>query len=104
MASLVCPKCKSHISGFDLFCMKCGYTITPEERERLEKELEEQIASDEAKKQALHEEKMKHQHKHLLQKKLDRFSFKFLHVNLDVVTVSIIAVLLLIIVAVLMLM
>jgi uncharacterized Zn finger protein (UPF0148 family) len=98
MASLVCPKCKSHLSGFDLFCMKCGYTITPEERIRLEKELEEQIASDEARKLALHEEKMKQQ-KHPLQKKLDKLSYRFLHVRLDFVIVFVVAIFLLIIAA-----
>jgi len=104
MASLVCPKCKSHISGFDLCCMKCGYAITPEERIRLEKELEEQIASDEARKLALHEEKMKHQQKHPLQKKLDKLSYQFLHVRLDIVIVFVVAVFLLIIAVIFMLM
>jgi len=104
MASIICPNCKTEVSEYDLVCLNCGHTITPEEREKLVKEHEELIAREAAEKQALHEAEMKSQHKHRLQKKLDRYSVKFLHVTLDVVTVSIIAVILLIIAAIFMLM
>ena len=102
MASLVCPVCKSHISDFDLCCLKCGYIITPEERIRLVKEREEQIAHDLEMKKVLHEEKMKHRNKHRLQKQLDKFSFRFLHVRLDLIIVFVIAILLLFISAIFM--
>ena len=39
MTSIICPKCKSHISEYDLICLNCGYSITQEEREVLVKEV-----------------------------------------------------------------
>lgn len=104
MTSIFCPKCKSHISDFDLVCLKCGYTITPEEREQLLKEHEELLARKAEAKRAMHEEEMKLKHKHRIQKKLDRFSFRALGVTLDVVTVFVIALILIAVVTVLMLM
>lgn len=104
MTSILCPKCKSHISDFDLVCLNCGYTITPEEREQLVKEREELLARKAEAKRAAHEEEMKLKHKHRIQKKLDRLSFGVLGVTLDVVTVFVVALILIAIVTILMLM
>jgi len=104
MTSIICPKCKSHISEFDLVCLNCGHTVTPEERELLVKEQEELFAREEEAQRAAHEAEMKLKHKHRIQKKLDRLSFGVLGVTLDVVTVFVIALILIAIVTVLMLM
>jgi len=44
MTSISCPNCKSHISEWDVICLKCGYSVTPEERELFVKEQEAILA------------------------------------------------------------
>jgi hypothetical protein len=74
MSSVTCPKCKSHISEFDLICLNCGFSVTPEIREELVKERELQIAREAEMRKAAREEKLKQHHGHPLLKKLNRFS------------------------------
>jgi hypothetical protein len=104
MTSIICPKCKSHISEWDVICLKCGHSVTPEERVKLVKEQEELIVREHAEKMSTHEAHLRHQHQHQMQMKLDKLSVGIFHVNLDVMTVFIISVFLLFIAALLMLM
>ena len=46
MTSIICPKCKSHISEWDVNCLNCGITITQELREQLSKEQQKQRLKD----------------------------------------------------------
>jgi uncharacterized Zn finger protein (UPF0148 family) len=79
MTSETCPKCKSHISEFDLICLNCGFTVTPEIREELVKEREQQDALELEKQRLAHEEKLKMHHGHPLLRKMNRFSQHRLH-------------------------
>ena len=74
MTSVTCPKCKSHISEFDLICLNCGFTVTPEIREELVKEKERQDALEAEKQRLAHEKKLKMHHGHPLLTKMNRFS------------------------------
>lgn len=74
MTSVTCPKCKSHISEFDLICLNCGFTVTPEIREELVKEREQQDALELERQRLAHEEKLKVHHGHPLLRKMNRFS------------------------------
>lgn len=104
MTSIICPKCKSHISEWDVICLKCGYSVTPEEREHLVKEQEALLAREAEQERQAHEAEMKLKHRHRIQKRFDRFTVGLFGVTIDVVTVFIIAVILLAAVSVLMLM
>jgi len=103
MTSIICPKCKSHISEWDVICLKCGYSVTPEERELLVKEHEALAHQAELEQQA-HEAEMKLKHRHRLQKRFDRFTVGMFGVSIDIVAVFIIGLILLAAVTVLMLM
>lgn len=100
MTSIICPKCKGHISEWDVICLACGHSVSPEERKILVKEQEELQAREHAEKMAAHA----HPHKPALsfQMKLDRLSVALLHANIDVVSVFIISIFLLAMAALLM--
>lgn len=104
MTSIICPKCKGHISEWDVICLNCGHTVSPEERKILVKEQEELHAREHAERMAAHRAHLKHHHSHNLQMRLDKFSVGLFHTTFDVVTVFLISVLLLIITAWLMMM
>ncbi len=104
MTSINCPKCKSHISEWDVICLKCGHTLTPEEREQLVKQQEELAAYDTELKSSAYEKEMKLKPRHHLQKKLDKFLVDTFGVTIDVITVFIVALILLAAAAVFMLM
>jgi uncharacterized Zn finger protein (UPF0148 family) len=104
MTSIICPKCKGHISEWDVICLNCGHTVSPEERKVLVKEHEEIMAHEHELKMAAHQAHLKHHHSHNLQMRLDKFSVGVFHTTFDVVTVFLISVLLLIITAWLMMM
>lgn len=104
MTSIICPKCKSHISEWDVICLKCGYSVTLEEREQLVKENEALTAHQAELENQSHEAEMKLKHRHRLQKRFDRFMVGTLGVTIDVITVFIIGLILLAAVTVLMLM
>ncbi len=74
MTSVTCPKCKSHISEFDLICLNCGFTVTPEIREELVKQREQQDALELERQRLAHEEKLKMHHGHPLLRKMNHFS------------------------------
>lgn len=103
MTSIICPKCAGHISEWDVICLACGHSVTPEERERLVKEQEALLTRESELKHEAHEAEMKLRHRHRLQKRFDRFTVGLFGVTIDVVTVFIIAVILLAAVSVLML-
>lgn len=101
MTSIVCPKCKSKITVWDINCLNCGYHISNEDRAMQAKEQEELYARKKAEKIAAHARS--HKHAHTFQMKLDRLSLGLLHANIDVVSVFIISIFLLAIAALLML-
>ena len=104
MTSITCPKCNSHISEWDVICLKCGHSVTPEERELLVKEQEAMLAGETGLTREAHEREMKLKHRHRLQKRLDRFTLGVFGVTADVLTVFVIAIILLAAVSLLMLM
>lgn len=103
MTSIICPKCKSHISEWDVICLKCGYSVTPEEREQLVKEQEAILARQAELDQLAHEAEMKLKHRHRLQKRFDRFTVGTFGISIDIVAVFIIGFILLAAATVLML-
>lgn len=104
MTSIICPKCKSHISEWDVICLKCGYSVTPEERELLVKEHEALIAHQAELESQAHEAEMKLKHHHRLQKKFDRFTVATFGISIDIIAVFIVGLMLMAAVTVLMLM
>ena len=104
MTSIICPKCKGHISEWDVICLSCGHSVSPEERKILVKEQEELHAREHAESMAAHQAHLKHHHPHHLQVMLDKFSVGVFHTTFDVVTVFFISVILLIVAAILMMM
>lgn len=102
MTSIICPKCKGHISEWDVICLNCGHSVSPEERKILVKEQEELHAREHELKMAAHQTHLKHHHQHQLQMRLDKFSIGVFHTTFDIVSVFFISVFLLIIVALLM--
>ena len=101
MTSIICPKCKSHISEYDLICLNCGYSITQEEREKLVKEVLDSQESVEE--NAAHQQALKHQHELKIEKKLNKVSLGFFKVGFAEMVVPLVIILLIIIVAVIML-
>ena len=102
MTSVTCPKCKSHISEFDLVCLNCGFTVTPEIREELVIEREQQLAREAEKQRLAHEENLKRQHRHPVLKYLNQFSLKLFKIGWAEMVVPVIIILLIIITIVLM--
>ena len=102
MTSIICPKCKGHISEWDVICLNCGHSVSPEERKILVKEQEELYAREHELKMAAHQAHLKHHRPHQLQMRLDKFSIGVFHTTFDIVSVFFISVFLLIIVALLM--
>jgi len=102
MKSITCPKCRSHISEWDVICLNCGFTITPEERELLVKEQEKQSSDDSFIGSSPHVRVLKHQHSHKIQKKLNEISFGLFKVGWAELSVPIIIFLLIIIFIILM--
>lgn len=102
MTSIICPKCKGHISEWDVICLNCGHSVSPEERKILVKEQEELHAREHELKMAAHQAHLKHHRPHQLQMRLDKFSIGVFHTTFDIVSVFFISVFLLIIVALLM--
>ena len=102
MTSIICPKCKGHISEWDVICLNCGHSVSPEERKILVKEQEELHAREHELKMATHQAHLKHHRPHQLQMRLDKFSIGVFHTTFDIVSVFFISVFLLIIVALLM--
>lgn len=103
MTSIICPKCKSHISEWDVICLKCGYSVTPEERELLVKEQEAILARQAEQEHQAHEAEMKLKHRHRLQKRFDRFTVGTFGISIDIVAVFIVGLILLAAATVLML-
>ena len=101
MTSIICPVCKSHVSEWDVTCLNCGHSVTPEERKRLLREQEELQAREHSEKMAAHHRL--NNHRHSFQVRMDRFSIGLLHLNLDVVFVFLVSILLAALVVVLML-
>jgi uncharacterized Zn finger protein (UPF0148 family) len=104
MTSISCPNCKSHISEWDVICLKCGYSVTPEERELLVKEQEAILARQAEQERQAHEAEMKLKHRHRLQKRFDRFTVGTFGISIDIVAVFVIGVILLAAATVLLLM
>ena len=104
MTAITCPNCKGHISEWDVICLKCGHTVTPEEREKLVKEPEALLAHQNELRHEEHEAEIKLKHRHRLQKRFDRFTVGTFGVSIDIVAVFIIGLILLAAVTVLMLM
>jgi len=102
MTSITCPKCRSHISEWDVICLNCGFSITPEEREKLVKEQEKQSSHHTLIGNSHHEGVLKHQHEHKIQKKLNKISLGFFNVGWAEMAVPFILIMLIIIVAILM--
>ena len=102
MTSIICPKCKGHISEWDVICLNCGHSVSPEERKILVKEQEELHAREHELRMAAHQAHLKHHRPHQLQMRLDKFSIGVFHTTFDIVSVFFISVFLLIIVALLM--
>jgi len=98
MTSITCPKCKNHLSDWDVICLNCGFSITPEEREKLVKEHEMQHAHDSL--YRIHKKDLKHERRHRLQKRLNSVSLNFFKLGWTemVVPFSIFALILIVIV------
>lgn len=104
MTAITCPNCKGHISEWDVICLKCGHSVTPEERERLVKEQEAELAHETQAMHEAHEAEMKLKHRHRLQKRFDRFTVRMFGITIDIVAVFVILLILLAAASVLMLM
>ena len=102
MTSVICPKCKSHISEWDLICLNCGFTITPEIREELVKEREQHNASEHEKHRLAREEKLKMHHGHPFVRKMNHLSRAYFHAGWAQLIVPAIIVVIIIIVFILM--
>jgi len=98
MTSIICPKCKSHITEYDLSCLNCGYTVTQEEREKLVKEREELKSKKLSEKGSAHQEELKHHQEYKLEKKLNKLSLGFFKVGFAEMLVPLFIILLIIIV------
>ncbi|MBV5312808.1 MAG: hypothetical protein JZU47_05895 [Prolixibacteraceae bacterium] len=79
MTSITCPKCKSHLSDWDVICLNCGFSITPEEREKLVKEHEMQHAQHAN--EHNHEKELKHEKEYHFQKMLNSISLNFFKIG-----------------------
>ena len=95
MTSIICPKCKSHITEFDLSCVNCGYTITQEE---LVKEREELKSKKLLEKGSTHQEELKHHQEYKLEKKLNKLSVGFFKVGFAEMIVPLFIILVIVIV------
>lgn len=102
MTSVTCPKCKSHISEFDLICLNCGFTVTPEIREKLVREREQHDALEHEKQRLAHEEKLKMHHGHPLLRKLNHFSQNLFHTGWHQLIVPAIVIVIIVVVIILM--
>ncbi len=98
MTSIICPKCKSHITEFDLSCVNCGYTITQEELEELVKEREELKSKKLLEKGSTHQEELKHHQEYKLEKKLNKLSVGFFKVGFAEMIVPLFIILVIVIV------
>lgn len=98
MTSIICPKCKSHITDFDMSCLNCGYKITEEEREKLVKEREELKSKKLLEKGSTHQEELKHHQEYKLEKKLNKLSVGFFKVGFAEMIVPLFIILVIIIV------
>ena len=104
MASITCPKCRKHMSVFEVVCFNCGFTMTDEERDRQLKELEKQRHEDSLKGSSPPQGALKHPREHKLEKKINTISLGFFKIGWAEMVVPLIIMLLLVIVAILMFM
>ena len=104
MTSIICPKCKSHISEWDVNCLNCGLTITEEIREKQIKEQQKHSTSDSSEDNSPQVKAMKQDKKYKFQKTLNVFSFGLFKTGFAEIVVPILIVVLIVIVIALMLM
>jgi len=98
MTSIICPRCKSHITEYDLSCLNCGYTITQEEREKLVKEREDLKSKKSLENRSAHQEELKHHQEFKLEKNLNKLSVGFFKVGFAEMIVPLFVILMIIIV------
>ena len=104
MTSIICPKCKSHISEWDVNCLNCGLTITEEIREKQIKEQQKHSTSDSSEYSSPQVKALKQDKKYKFQKKLNQFSLGYFKIGFAEMVVPVLVVMLIIIVIVFMLM
>jgi len=102
MTSVSCPKCKKHMSVFDVVCFHCGFIMTDEERDRQLKEQENQRQEDELRERSPKPETFKHPREHKMSWKINTISFGLFKLGWDELVVPLIIVLLIMIVAMIM--
>ena len=103
MTSIICPKCKSHITMWELNCLNCGLAITEELREKLIKEQQKQNSAPSFKESSPKEEALKRHKKYVFQKRLNKFSLGLFKIGFAEMVVPLSIVALVIIVIILML-
>jgi len=97
MTSIVCPKCKSHLSEWNLSCINCGLTVTEELREQLIREKQIQREMDTLKDISPQVRAMKLDRKYKLQKALNTYSFGLFKTGFAEIVVPVLIVVLIII-------
>lgn len=102
MTSVSCPKCKKHMSVFEVACFHCGCIMTDEERDRQLEEQEKQRQEDELRERSPKPEALKHPREHKMSRKINTISFDFFKLGWDELVVPLIIVLLIMIVAMIM--
>lgn len=102
MTSLTCPKCRSHISEFDLNCINCGYSISQEEREKLKMEEEKQRSRKALEKIQAKESLLKQENEFKILKRLNAVSLGLFKVGWTEMVMPFVIVVIVIIVLVLM--
>ena len=102
MTSIVCPKCKSHITVWDSSCLNCGLTITEEIREQLSKEQQSQRLKDNLRDIPAQVKALKPDRKYKFQKTLNKYSFGLFKTGFTEIVVPVLFVLLIIAVIALM--
>ena len=102
MTSIVCPKCKSHISEWDVDCLNCGLSITDELRKQLIDEQQNQRSTQRLQDIPSRVKALKPDRKYKLQKALNTYTFGFFKTGFAEIVVPILIVLLVIAVIALM--
>lgn len=101
MNPITCPKCKKHMSVFEVACFSCGFIMTDEERDRQLKELEKLREQDSSKGSSTSAGDLIHPWEQKVARKINAISLNIFNKSVGVLIVPIVVIVLLMLAAIL---